>query len=101
MAPGAVGTPPPRGPRVLRRLRTHRLPVQRAVERRREIPTERPRHRAAPHRIEAVLGLEGFEGAAHAAEEGFRRWLREQEAGLAVRDGFGEAAGLVTDGERS
>ena len=81
--------------------RRDRLAIQRAVTGRRQIPAKGPRHRAAPHRVEAVLGAERIERAPDAAEEGFRRRLREQETGFAVLDGLRQPAGLVTDRQRS
>ena len=81
--------------------RRDRLAIQRVVAGRRKVPAERPRHGAAAHRIEAVLGHEGRERTADAAEKGFGRGLREQESGLAVVDGFRQAAGLVADRQRS
>src|SRR5579871_5908108 len=60
-------------------LRCNRLAIKRIIQSRRQVPTEGARHRAAAHAVEPVLRHEGREGAAHAAEEGFDRGLREQK----------------------
>src|SRR5487761_1993040 len=82
-------------------LGRHSLPIKRAVTGRRNIPAEGSGHRAAAHRVKAILGHEGRKRAPDAAEEGLGRWLREQEAGFAVGDGFRQPAGLMADRERS
>ena len=84
-----------------RALGRHRLPIQRAVAGRRNVPAERSRHRIAAHRVQAILGHEGRERAPDAAEKRFGRRLREQKSGFAVRDGFRQPAGLVADRQRS
>lgn len=75
--------------------------VERTIAGGRNIPTEGPRHRIAPHRVEAVFHGEGREGTTDAAEEGFGGRLLEQKSSLAIEDGFGEAAGLMADRQRS
>ncbi|GCC43710.1 hypothetical protein chiPu_0027665, partial [Chiloscyllium punctatum] len=89
------------GKRRLRRLRYHQPSVERAVAGRRQVPAVGLGHRAGAHRVEAVFGAIGVERTPDAAQEGLRRRLREQEAGLAVGDGFRKPAGLVTDRERT
>src|SRR3569832_1776543 len=77
------------------------LAVERAIQGRRNIPTERARHRAPAHRVEAVFRREGGEGAADTAEKRFRLGLRKQESGFAIGNRFGQATRHVADRERS
>src|SRR5580693_8421231 len=64
-------------------------------------PGERSRHGIAAHAVEAAALAEGAESAADRAEERLCRRLLEQEAGAAIVDGVGEAAGLVSDRQRA
>src|SRR5262249_31347297 len=58
-------------------------------------------HGVPPHRLQSRLRAEGVERAADGAGKRAEAELAEQEAGAAVLDGVGEAAGAVRDRQRA
>ena len=75
--------------------------IERGVAPRGIRPGEGARHGGAAHLIEAAAGAERVERAAHGALELLGGRRVKQEAGAAVLDRIGEAAGAMSDRQRA